>query len=235
MYRQRKNFGSLDIKIINKKKEVTEIFSSIKEALSVEDLNRLYKNVKNLNNIPSSTNTNNLQTQQITNNQQVSVLPADTLQNVASLDGIDIQKDTTDNSTTMTVKKPLKVKFSGIAENPQGLPVIKKDALGEEVEPIQDEVLASFEELPGNDKKTQEYDILLAAPPLDLSNDEYLNTVKQHSQGMMPVVIKQELPLNNVSIIPNKDNIMSFEEDPDGLSVVGLNNEIGIRFLEKNK
>lgn len=84
------------------------------------------------------------------------------------------------------------------------------------------------------------YDPLESAPPLDLSNDEsdniegedrinqLLDIVKSNSGGIMPNVVAisgQPLPTDRVLI--KQDNIRSVEEDPEGFSVVGMDNDIG--------
>lgn len=111
------------------------------------------------------------------------------------------------------------------------------------LEPVSD-TLATMEKLPTEDKlvislkkplkvlfKTKEeskepqqeeqvteaYDFLVAAPPLDLSSD----TNAAIKQGIKSPILESSGP----------ENIQKVEDDIDGLSVVGINNDIGISLL----
>lgn len=81
------------------------------------------------------------------------------------------------------------------------------------------------------------YDMFASLPPLDLSSD-LEKAVSSSQQGMMPRVIVNDPqsgllkdgPLGTVSAVPHKE-IKSIEEDPFGLSVVGLNNDLALRLM----
>lgn len=86
-----------------------------------------------------------------------------------------------------------------------------------------------------------DYDPLESAPPLQLKSDEsngfedMIDAIKQHSGGMMSSVqIAPNMlrPKSKSAVGPSKrDAIRSIEEDPYGLSVVGLDNDIGMNLL----
>ncbi len=88
-----------------------------------------------------------------------------------------------------------------------------------------------------------EYDIFASLPPLDLTND-IQRAVADAQQDMMPNVrvlpttqqraeVIRDGPIGTVKPVgkPSVHKILPLELDPEGLSVVGMDNSLGLRFL----
>jgi hypothetical protein len=126
------------------------------------------------------------------------------------------------DTVVIGVKKPIQVVFKddSYATKP----------LKEEVAVV-DDILAPVETAPVEvQKEIEDYDCLNSAPPLDLSSD-LQNTVMQRGQGMITSV-----QISNAGIMPatmqTGDRIKGVEDDIEGYSVVGLDNDIGMNMLK---
>lgn len=223
--------------------EAKKILSSIFETLSVEELDSLYT--------PTEVKPNEVKpevslkhtvlpftSQEPIINQPLSPIPADmaTVGKIAGQDKLEI-----------ATKKPIKVVF----KDASGAPLNTNDMM-EGAEIIDGKVVIS---VPKSKECEQDYDFLSSAPPLDLTSDPdagssvieeppveikaLTDIVKAASDGMMPTVVAisgQPLPTDRVRIAPHqvsKDAIRPIEEDPEGFSVVGMDNDIGVDFMKK--
>lgn len=117
-----------------------------------------------------------------------------------------------DDQVVVDVKKPVKVVF----RDSTGTNIRENAAV------LDDEVISQ------EDAPEEDYDFLQSAPPLDLSS-ELQNTVLARGQGMMPSV--QVTPGMVLPVSHKGEAIKSVEDDPEGLSVVGLDNDIGMNML----
>ena len=256
MYKQRKNFSTLDIPSADKKRlEAKQIFSSIMEALSVEQVNALYqqKQVPEENKYTPATTAPN-----------TPELKFDTLQAPATTDAE--LKKTYDDTLVLGITKPYKVVFTDLApSNPSAL---KEDI---EVEMLDDEVLVpmeadktktkkeddkaeedsetAHEEHEENETKEEEekehedgeedetgnedYNFLDSLPQLDLSSD-MIDAVNKAGQGI--VMINPNVTINvdsgKIPEMHKGEKIKSVEDDLDGLSVVGLDNDLGMKLFQ---
>jgi len=243
MYKQRKNFSILDIPSLEKKKiEARKIFSSMFENLGIEDLNKLYqeKEVPKQNKYTPITATPN-----------TPELKFDTLQNPSNMDAQ--LKKTYDDTLILGISKPYKVVFTDLDQNKNNIP------MGEEVEmkknevPLEDEVLApmdtedekvkeeneedekekSDEKTENDDEVSDNYNFLAELPPLDLSAD-MKDAVEKGGQGMMPnVMINPTFNVYNSQAPASHkgEKIKKIEDDLEGLSVAGLDNDIAFRLF----
>lgn len=86
-----------------------------------------------------------------------------------------------------------------------------------------------------------EYDMFASLPPLDLTND-IQRAVSDAQQDMMPNVrvlpttqqraeVIRDGPIGTVKPVGKPSAIKSIEEDPYGLSVVGMDNDLALRFM----
>lgn len=123
-----------------------------------------------------------------------------------------------------------------------------------EVEPVDEDEDEEEEEKPKKKKKKKEkekdedeeedegpYDPLAHLPPLDLSDDVQA-AVANAQQGMMPnirvmptdmeqIQALRDGPIGTVKTVGVPSRIKGIEEDPYGLSVVGLDNDIALRMM----
>lgn len=207
------------------KKEAKKILASVFENLSVDELNSLYSkdDTKNNPNVVAS-------------KLQHTILPFDQFEQPSSVmapatDVATMEKYPGEDKIKIKVKKPINVVFQNTMTEPNS-------GIQEGAKVVDDKVVISLDK----SKRASEdvYDPLESAPPLDLSNDEsdniegedrinqLLDIVKSNSGGIMPNVVAisgQPLPTDRVLI--KQDNIRSVEEDPEGFSVVGMDNDIG--------
>lgn len=96
------------------------------------------------------------------------------------------------------------------------------------------------DEKPKTDESTEEkelskedYDFLVILPSSEVLPKDLIDIVNKAGQGMISnPVMRQltDLPLGQLSSI---SKIQSIEDDPEGLSVAGMDNDIGIRFMKK--
>jgi hypothetical protein len=215
MYKQRKNFLSYQVPSVDAKKaEAKKILSSILESSTIADLDSLYQSKEfdqskrvDPKDLPFSQPA-------ASNLEPVS----DTLLTVGKL-------PTEGGTVVIGVKKPVQVIFKDeSATNP-----LKEDITIVE----DDDVLAPVEEAPIEVQKKledEDYDCLDSAPPLDLSSD-LQNTILQRGQGMITSVQKSNNILAPVAM-QTRDHIKGIEDDIEGYSVVGLDNDIGMNMLK---
>lgn len=216
MYKQRKNFLSYEVPSAETKKaEAKKILSSIFETSAMAALDSIY------------------QAKEFDKAQRVSLaqdlpfsqpgIPA-AAQNLAPVSDtlLTVGKLPTEGDTVVVgIKKPIHVVFR---DDSQATP-----QLAENTAVMEDDILAPIEDAPVAVKQSlEDYDFLDSAPPLDLSS-ELQNTVVSRSQGMMSNVqmASQLAP----SVLHKGDKIQGIENDPDGWSVVGLDNDIGMSML----
>lgn len=90
------------------------------------------------------------------------------------------------------------------------------------------------------DKEEEEYDMFANLPPLDLS-DDIQRAVQDAQQDMMPnirllptdvqkLAVMRDGPIGSLKPV-TRSNIKSIEEDPLGLSVVGMDNDMALRLM----
>lgn len=203
MYKPRKNFLSYEVPSAESKKaEAKQILSSMFEALSVDELNSLYQPTEVSKTVATKPVAMDTPAA-ATKLQPVS----DTLITVGKL-------PMEDDQVVVDVKKPVKVVF----RDSTGTNIRENAAV------LDDEVVAPSEETSDDES----YDFLQSAPPLDLTSD-LQNTVLARGQGMMPSV--QITPGMALPTSHKGEDIKSVEEDPEGFSVVGLDNDIGMNML----
>jgi hypothetical protein len=91
------------------------------------------------------------------------------------------------------------------------------------------------------DEDDKDYDPLALLPPLDLSNDVQ-KAVSDAQQGMMPnirvlptdieqIQVLRDGPIGTVKYASVPSTIKGIEEDPYGLSVVGLENDLALKMM----
>ena len=216
MYKQRTKFLSYQVPSADSKKaEAKKILSSILESSAIAALDSLYQ--------PKEFD----QSQRVAPKELPFSQPAaasnlepvsDTLLTVGKL-------PTEGGAVVIGVKKPIQVVFKdeSATANP----------LKEDIAIVEDDVLAPVEEAPVEVQKKledEDYDCLDSAPPLDLSSD-LQNTVLQRGQGMITSVQMS----NNIlapAAMQTGDRIKGIEDDIEGYSVVGLDNDIGMNMLK---
>lgn len=92
-----------------------------------------------------------------------------------------------------------------------------------------------------DDEDTEEYDELASLPPLDLSNDIH-KAVQDAQQDMMPNIrvlptdiqkleVMRDGPIGKIKSVGAPSKIRSIEDDPYGLSVVGMDNDMALRLM----
>lgn len=203
MYKPRKNFLDYSVPSVeHKKAEAKKILSSLFEKFSVDELNSLYQPEEPVKAQAAPTPLKMDQPAAAGNLQPVS----DTLITVGKLPFDD------DDRVVVDVKKPIKVVF--------------RDSTGGQENPLKEETAILDEP----EVKEDPYDFLSSAPPLDLSAD-LQNVVASKGQGMMGnIQITPGFALQKETA-PGMDAIQSIEDDPYGMSVVGLDNDIGMNML----
>ena len=212
MYKPRKNFLSYQVPSAEfKKAEAKKILSSLLETSALDALDKLYQPKEFDASKRVATTELPFDPSSAANNLEP---VSDTLLTVGKL-------PTEQDTVVIGVKKPIQVVFKddSYATKP----------LKEDLTVVDDDVIAPIETAPVEvQKEMEEYDCLDSAPPLDLSSD-LQNTVMQRGQGMMTSV-----RLNNATVptMQNGDRIKSVEDDIEGYSVVGLDNDIGMNMLK---
>jgi hypothetical protein len=215
MYKQRKNFLSYQVPSADSKKaEAKKILSSILESSAIAALDSLYQ--------PKEFD----QSQRVAPKELPFSQPAaasnlepvsDTLLTVGKL-------PTEGGAVVIGVKKPIQVVFKDESAT---------NSLKEDITIVEDDVLAPVEEAPIEVQKKledEDYDCLESAPPLDLSSD-LQNTVLQRGQGMITSVQMSNNVLSPAAM-QTGDRIKGIEDDIEGYSVVGLDNDIGMNMLK---
>jgi hypothetical protein len=92
-----------------------------------------------------------------------------------------------------------------------------------------------------DDEDDKDYDPLALLPPLDLSND-IQKAVSDAQQGMMPnirvlptdmdqIQALRDGPIGTVKYVSAPATVKGIEEDPYGLSVVGLENDLALKMM----
>ena len=220
----RKNFFNYvdkeDFKI-----EAKRILASLLETESLSTLNALYspKEVQHPEDDAAALKHTILPFDQIEQDPNKQLAPVSST--VASMGSIPGEP----NNIQLAVKQPIKVKIIDKSTK-------QTNAVSEGAKVIDDKVIVSLDKSECED----DYDFLSSAPPLELSNDvqdteqkEQLKAltdlVQASSGGMMPKVVAvsgQPLPTDRV-FIANKETIKPIDEDPEGFSVVGMDNDIG--------
>lgn len=126
-------------------------------------------------------------------------------------------------------------------------PIIGTDTPGMEIKPIKIEVDITTHNDPDDNttekQDDKEYDMLANLPPLDLSND-IQKAVYNAQQGMMPTIRVSQTdaermealrdgPIGSIKPVgkPSQHKILPIESDPEGLSVVGIDNDLALKFM----
>ncbi len=213
------------------KREAKRIMASIFEAESLEALNALYspKEVQKPEEVANTLKHTILPFDQIEldPNKQLAPMSAD----VASIGSVPGEP----TNLQLAVKQPVKVKIIDRSK-------LQATNVTEGAKVVDGKVIISLDK----NKCEDDYDFLSSAPPLDLSNDvrdteqaeqikALTDLVQSSSGGMMPKVVAvsgQPLPTDRV-FIANQETIKPIDEDPEGFSVVGMDNDIGIDFMKK--
>lgn len=228
----RKNFfnyvGKDEAKI-----EAKRILASILETESLSTLNALYspKEVQRPEEAAIALKHTILPFDQIEQDPNRQLAPvADTVASMGSIPG-------EPNNIQLAVKQPVKVKIIDKSNK-------QTNTVSENAKVVDDKVIISLDK----NKCEDDYDFLSSAPPLDLSNDvqdteqseqikALTDLVQSSSDGMMPKVVAvsgQPLPTDRV-FIANQETIKPIDEDPEGFSVVGMDNDIGIFMMAPSK
>ena len=247
MYKQRKNFFSSYTPAAELKKiEAKKILSSMFEGLDTATLTSLYQNEEE----PKENKFNPPSVPQI-DPSSVEIKFEDPNNRTATQQELQKVYD-----STVVSGKPFKITFSDIAPA-KPIENTIDDPLREETEMLEDEVLVPMEYAPEETKEHEEkekseedkekeepeedeekeYDFMSELPKLDLSAD-MLDAINKAGQGMMGTVminptinVLKDGPHSPVVPIHNGSKIKSIEDDLEGLSVAGLDNDIAFKLF----
>lgn len=214
-------------------KEIKKLKSIVLEALSIDQLNAIYSPKEAPTHVPiaaSAVLPFNQQTLPIAQMQPV----ADTLASMEKFPGLD--------KIQIKVKKPIKVVFQDDSQTSKtsSEPVASVEersgtvmaGMAESATVEDEKVIINLDST--ENAESDDYDFLSSAPQLDLTSDiqELEDIVRDNSQGMMPSVqtvsnmTPNPKPMSR-PIVVKHDSIRSIEEDPDGWSVIGMENDFG--------
>jgi hypothetical protein len=244
MYKQRKNFSFLDFPTIAERKN--EVLASktslLRENLNIDSLNALYQN--------KEIDKNKLQQQP----SDVSTTPSTDLKfntlEAPKTTEAELKK-TYDGSLLLGISKPYRITFTDLQPQNNALPNIPEKVVSEEVEVLDDEVLAPLdskeketkieddkvkevEEPEKKDKDSKlDYDFLVILPQSEILPKELIAAINKAGQGVIGNPIIQAMTEPPIPF--GKNNIKSIEDDIEGYSVAGIDNPIALNLMKSNK